>query len=212
MPEGSTVAVDGDVLREENSHETKRAMFRPLHKVREEARNFKAALAAAPEPQLGWDLAGVRRFTHKAWWLLLHEHSSPGRLAAAVFVGVVIGVSPFYGFHIALALVLAWMLRLNKLVVWLATNVSFPVISPFFAAASIQVGYLIINRRATTFTADDFERLGVTAVLKDLFIYWLIGFPIVGVVVGALLAGVVWGITNARRQTRNPDAPPDSSS
>ena len=46
---------------------------------------------------------------------LLGREESPGRVAAAIGLGVAIGFSPFIGIHFVLALALAFLFRLNKL-------------------------------------------------------------------------------------------------
>jgi uncharacterized protein (DUF2062 family) len=169
-----------------------------LRWIRSEASSFRAALNDAPEPELGWDFFGLRRLSLKIGSLMLSEHSSPPRLAAAVFVGILIGVSPFYGFHVVAALLSAWLLKLNKLTVWLGTNISIPPISPIFAFASAQVGALIMTGSFVELSWDEFGAVG----LGDALIYWLVGFPIVGIGVGGLLAGVIYVIASRRAVRR----------
>lgn len=178
-------------------------MLRMIRWARGEAQAFRAALAAAPEPNIGWDFLGVRRLAGKTWWLLLHEHTSPARLAAAVLIGIMIGVSPFYGFHILLTLMLAWLLRLNKLVVWLGSNISIPFISPFFAVVSIEIGSWLLSGRFLVLTREEFEAME----LRDIFLYWLLGFPVVGLAVGGSLACIVYLVAR-RRQSRLSETEP----
>ena len=51
-------------------------------------------------------------------WLeqLLHTHDTPGRTAFAFGLGVFLGFSPFLGLHAILGLILAFVLRLNRVV------------------------------------------------------------------------------------------------
>lgn len=169
--------------------------------IRGEASAFRSALAGAPEPAIRWDLFGIRRLAGKIWALMLDEHSSPGRLAAAVFVGILIGVSPFYGFHVIAALTAAWALRLNKLVVWLATNISIPPIAAIFAFASAQLGSVLLTGRPTPLSWEEFTAVG----LGDALIYWVVGFPIVGCIVGGLLAGLIYVIASRRPERLDSD-------
>ena len=196
-------SLDGAAQQAENSPEARSSMFQLIRRVRTEAQSFKDALSAAPDPQHRWDVLGCRRLLSKIWWLLLHEHTSPPRLAAAVLLGVLIGVSPFYGFHVIGALSLSWLLRLNKLVVWLGTNISLPFISPFFAVTSIQIGFYFRHGRPIGFSFDEIRELG----LGEVFFYWLLGFPVVGVVVGGILAAIVFLVAR-RRQARKSAADP----
>ena len=167
-----------------------------LHNLRAEATEFRAAVASAPEPQLGWDLWGLRRYLYKVWYRLVHEHAEPWRIGLAVFVGVIIGTSPFFGFHLAICLVAAMALRLNKLTMWLAANVSLPIFAPFLAFASAQVGHLMLHGRWAGLTLAQVRTEPLEAVR-----WWLVGFPAVGAVLGLVLAGVVYRVATLR-QTR----------
>ncbi len=169
-----------------------------LGNVRTEAQAFREALASAPTPELGWDVLGTRSLSHRAWWCLLREHVAPARLGVAVFLGVLIGLSPFYGFHVVMALACAFLFRLNKLAVWLATNVSIPFLSPFFAFVSIQLGHRALEGSFMRDLEDPFA----PSQLGDLFIYWMVGFPIQGVVVGGMIGWLVFHVA-ARRAARS---------
>src|SRR5687768_3829967 len=68
------------------------------------------------------------------------EASTPARDAAAVGVGVFVGCSPWYGFHLALCWILGRLLRLNRLKMYLAANVSNPVAAPLIILSELQTG------------------------------------------------------------------------
>jgi uncharacterized protein (DUF2062 family) len=177
--------------------------LRLLRNVRDEAREFRAAVASAPEPQLGWDVAGLRRLGHKLWWRLLHEHTEPGRMAAAVFIGAIIGTSPLFGFHLVLCLLAAMTFRLNKLVTWIAANVSLPIFAPFLGWLSSQVGHLMLHGRWGDVTVAQFRGWGPRQMLEfmgEFGWYWLLGFPFVGAALGALMAGLTWLVVTRRRK------------
>jgi len=169
--------------------------LRLLDNVRAEAREFRAALREAPIPEFRRDFLGMRRTAARIWWRLLHEHVEPHLLGVAVFVGVMIGLSPFYGFHVVAALACAMLFRLNKLAIWLATNVSFPILSPFFAFVSCQLGHLVLK--------GSFMEIGLGALremkMRDLFVYWAVGFPVQGLIVGGLLGWIVYRVARRRR-------------
>ena len=52
------------------------------------------------------------------------------REACAIGVGLFIGCSPFYGFHLLLCWIVGRLLGLNRLKVYLAANVSNPIVAP----------------------------------------------------------------------------------
>lgn len=168
--------------------------LRLLDNLRAEAAEFHAAVESAPAPDLRWDLLGLRVWLHKVWWRLVHEHAEPHRIALAVFVGVIVGTSPFFGFHLILCILLALALRLNKLTVWLAANVSLPIFAPFLAFASAQVGHLLLHGGLSSLTLAE-----VKARPLDLLGWWLLGFPIVGAVLGLVLSAIVYRVARARQ-------------
>src|SRR5262245_30230409 len=68
------------------------------------------------------------------------EGAGIGRETAAIGLGVVIGCLPFYGFHVFICWAMGSLLRLNRLKMYLAANVSNPLIAPWLILAEIQVG------------------------------------------------------------------------
>jgi len=70
------------------------------------------------------DSRAFRKRRHRLKWRrrsrvmlleLLGREETPERVATAIGLGVGIGFSPFIGLHLAIALVLAWLFRLNKI-------------------------------------------------------------------------------------------------
>ncbi len=70
------------------------------------------------------------------------EASGPGREAAAVGLGVFIGALPVYGLHLLLCLAAGWLLRLNRLKLYVAANISNPLMAPLLILSEIQAGAL----------------------------------------------------------------------
>src|SRR5947207_14984691 len=68
------------------------------------------------------------------------EASGRGRDAVAVGVGILIGCSPFYGFHLLLVWFVGWLLHLNRFKMYLAANISNPLFSPLLVLSELQVG------------------------------------------------------------------------
>ena len=70
-------------------------------------------------------MPGRSSFSEKrARWLqsLLHLHDTPRRTAAAFALGVFFSFSPFIGLQIILSFTMAFLLRLNRLAVFLGLN------------------------------------------------------------------------------------------
>lgn len=129
----------------------------------------------------------LRQLARRLW----KEHATPGRLGLAVAVGVVVGCSPFFGLHFWIGLLIAVLLRLNKIAVFLGSQISIPPLAPLVGYASVQVGSLLLQGRTVQLTLDDFA-LGRLPDLIGMFLSsWLVG----GLVVGTLLGAVAWGLT-----------------
>ena len=73
-------------------------------------------------------------------WLgaLLHIQDTPERTAAAFALGVFFGFSPFLGLHTLLAIMVAFMLSLNRVAVLLGVYSNLPwIIGPYYAIATL---------------------------------------------------------------------------
>ena len=81
-----------------------------------------------------------RERLRRAFYELRLEGEGRGREAAALGLGVFIGCTPFYGFHLLLCWTAGWALRLNRLKLYLASNISNPLFSPFLLFAELQTG------------------------------------------------------------------------
>ena len=62
------------------------------------------------------------------------------REACAIAVGLFIGCLPFYGIHLLLCWLVGRLLRLNRLKLYLAANVSNPILAPFLVFVELQAG------------------------------------------------------------------------
>src|SRR5437762_7977708 len=104
------------------------------------------------------------RRLRRAFYDLRMEGSGAGREAAAIGAGVFIGCSPFYGFHFLLCWAVGSVFALNRLQMYLAANISNPLVSPFLIFSEIQAGAWIRRGAfyrltiATIRTADEIGR------------------------------------------------------
>ena len=62
------------------------------------------------------------------------------KVAFSVALGVAMGVSPFWGYQIALGIVIAHILKLNKAIVVVASHISLPPLIPFIIYWSYLIG------------------------------------------------------------------------
>jgi len=69
------------------------------------------------------------------------ESDGSNRIKAfSISLGVFIGLSPFWGFHTLLVISLSVLFKLNKVLAFVASNVSIPPFIPFIIAASLFLG------------------------------------------------------------------------
>lgn len=150
--------------------------------------------------------AELRRLVHH----LLHEHTAPSRLAAAVLVGCIVGCTPLFGFHILLCIALAWLFGLNQLVVYGAANLSIPPLVPFIGFFSVQLGERLRHHRWLDVTRADFHADHLRATATTFFADWLLGGVALGAAIGVVAGGAVWALVafrGARAQLNGATAP-----
>ena len=68
------------------------------------------------------------------------EGAGAARETAAVSLGVFIGCLPLYGLHLLICWTLGWALSLNRLKMYLAANISNPLVAPWLIFAEVQLG------------------------------------------------------------------------
>lgn len=124
------------------------------------------------------------------------EGDTPGRVAGAVGVGVFIGCSPFYGFHLALCILFAKIFRLNQLLTYLAAHISLPGIWPLLVLGELQAGRLLRGAPLLSIRPDDLRHLDPWQFAADL----LLGSAVVGIVLAVALAAPTFWIARKRRK------------
>jgi len=75
---------------------------------------------------------------------LLPHDESPWRVALALAVGVFISFTPFWGFQTLLALLVAWLGRLNRAVTLAGTWINLPWFAPFVYAGALKIGAALL--------------------------------------------------------------------
>ncbi|MFD2822402.1 DUF2062 domain-containing protein [Lacinutrix iliipiscaria] len=96
---------------------------------------------------------GVKRFFIEDF---LGSQDSPTKKALSIALGVLIGLSPFWGFHTLIVIFLAIVLNLNKAIAFAFSNVSLPPFIPFVLYASSKVGQFVLGVNYN-YTLDTFK-------------------------------------------------------
>ena len=115
---------------------------------------------------------------------MLESDGSNRTKAFSVALGVFIGLSPFWGFHTLLTISLAVLFKLNKVLAFVASNVSIPPFIPFIIAASLFLGAPFVGGNSNIFS----EELNFDLVKNNLLQY-LIGSAILSVSL-SIISGV----------------------
>ncbi|MEN3337080.1 MAG: hypothetical protein V7647_756 [Acidobacteriota bacterium] len=125
------------------------------------------------------------------------EGSGPGREAAAIGLGVFIGASPFYGAHLLLCWAFGRLFGLNRLKVYLAANISNPVVAPWLIFGELQTGAWVRRGEVHALTL---EALNGTSP-------WSFGLDVLlgSAVIGSVLAVAAGSATYAAARRRLPD-------
>jgi uncharacterized protein (DUF2062 family)/SAM-dependent methyltransferase len=150
----------------------------------------------------------MRKRLHALWRTIVHEHTAPGRIAAAIVVGCIVGCTPLFGLHFVVCVALAWLLRLNKIVVYGAANVSIPPMVPLVGFASVQLGERVLHGRWLALHRSDFALANVHTLARVFFVNWMVGGVLLGAAVGTVAGAVTWALLAARRarKLRSADA------
>ena len=130
-----------------------------------------------------WRGIGIIR---QAKLMLVHfvrMRGMPEEIAKGVALGIFIGMTPTFGFQMAIALFFAYLLKENRLAAILGVWVTNPVTAPVIYTIEYEMGRILLGmERAslpTEFTWSAYADLG-----------WNILFPLW---VGGLVAGVILG-------------------
>ncbi len=91
-------------------------------------------------PRGGWSRA-ISYISHR----LRRLPDPPARIARGIAAGVFVTFTPFFGLHMFIAALLAFLLRANVLAALLSTFVGNPLTFPLIAALSIETGELLFG-------------------------------------------------------------------
>ena len=140
--------------------------------------------------------------------LLLNEGLDSSRAAAAVFLGIFIGILPIYGFHALAAVGVALLFRLNKPLTLAGTLVSNPLLQPLIVFSSVELGCLLRRGSFQRLSLSELAAAG-THLTREQFVIWLIGSVALGILLGGFGAMVAAFVVH---RYRKPQPIPSASS
>ena len=124
--------------------------------------------------------------------VLLHIEDTPHRTALAFGVGILIAFSPFLGIHMGIALIVAFLFRLNRVAILVGTYLNNPwTLAPMYLAGT-SLGCLLLGVSKDGLEAIDWDLQGTAfyeslwATLRPYVWPFLLGNTILGIVCGVV--------------------------
>jgi len=133
-----------------------------------------------------WPRVSWRRSVSYFQKRVVRLSGSPHGIAIGAAVGAAVSFTPFLGFHLIIAFVIAWVLRGNLLAAAIGTCAGNPLTFPFIWAASYELGRFLLGQEAGGIPVSTHHLMGLSLdqllpILKPL-------------IVGSLPLGIVMGL------------------
>lgn len=96
-------------------------------------------------------------------------------------MGVFIGITPFWGFHTVLVLVLAVAFKLNKVLAFAASNISIPPMIPIIVLTSLKIGSALLGNEFISDNYFSIENIG-NHLIEYVVGSFILAFFVAGVV------------------------------
>ena len=136
----------------------------------------------------GLPLRASGRYAKRLFHDLRLEGAGRGREAAALGVGAFIGCLPIYGAHLLLVIGVGRVLRLNRLRMYVAANISNPLFAPALVLAEVQTGAWVRRRELHEVTLEAIRATEPGVYGLDL----VVGSVMVGAALGLGIAALTW--------------------
>jgi glycosyltransferase involved in cell wall biosynthesis len=120
------------------------------------------------------------------FWHIIHEFFTdnahePGKMAAAVGVGLFFGIAPLWGLQLLISLWVAHRLKLNKAVAAVASNISIPPMMPFIFFGALTLGHWLLT--GEWFTFEKMSRADWWTTAKAHAWEWVVGSVALAIIV-----------------------------
>ncbi|WP_238480939.1 DUF2062 domain-containing protein [Desulfuromonas sp. AOP6] len=122
--------------------------------------------------------------------LLVRLRKSPDEIAKGLALGVLVGMTPTFGFQMVIAVFLAFLLRENRIAALVGVWVTNPLTAPIIYALEYESGRLLLGLdRASLPTEFSFT------AFKDLGFDVLLPLSVGGLIYGFLCAALAYALT-----------------
>ncbi|HAN18021.1 MAG: glycosyltransferase [Bacteroidetes bacterium GWC2_33_15] len=118
---------------------------------------------------------------------ILQNEEPNHKIVFALMLGLFMGVAPVWGYQMLIAFGIAHLLKLNKVIVIVASNISIPPMIPIILFASFKTGGLFIEANKLSLKYNSDINLDM---IKDNILQYIVGSLVFGVIL-ALFTGVI---------------------
>ncbi|MEF9932386.1 MAG: DUF2062 domain-containing protein, partial [Bacteroidales bacterium] len=118
-----------------------------------------------------------------------HSKESDRKIALSVGLGIFCGIIPLWGYQMITAGILAYFLKLNKVISIASSNISIPPMIPFILYGSLLTGGVLLG--VPTFTS--LSQINLESISTSMAQY-IIG-SIVLAIISAIIIGIITFIT-----------------
>ncbi len=141
----------------------------------------------------------VRNIKKKGLKEVLKSNDSNAKLSAAIGFGLFMGVVPVWGYQMILAAAIAHLVKLNKVIVLLASNISIPPMIPVIVYSSYKMGALFVKEPVVFI----FNKNISLQTIKVSLLQYIYGSFALAVLLGAAGFFVAWGILSVARRNQH---------
>lgn len=132
----------------------------------------------------------------ESWKQLWHDHllnpqESNAKKSLSIGFGVFMGIVPVWGFQMVVALILAALFRLNKVLVIVAANISIPPVIPLIIFGSFMMGRIWMGEESSALL---FSKQITLETIQQNVVQYLYGSITLAVVAGLTAAVVAWAL------------------
>jgi len=153
-----------------------------------------------------WRRWGLMRQAKLNLLRFIRLSGTPDEVAKGFALGIFIGMTPTFGFQMALAIFFAFLLRENKLAAVLGVWITNPVTAPFIYAAEYEFGRRLLQLEPLTFKID-FTFDALMALSWEILVPLLVGSLVFGLLSTAISYAVVLRMIPSLKTLRVPRWP-----
>ena len=125
---------------------------------------------------------------------ILQSSDSTLKKSLSIALGVFIGLTPFWGFHGLLALFLATVFKLNKVIAFAFSNISIPPLIPFIIFGSLKIGQILMGSESILF-----HQIDMDFDIKAHLLQYVVGSFFLAAIFGLLFGWIGYFLMRAYR-------------